>query len=165
MKQGYNPQGKNYKRPDRLIFFDLDGVLADYNALASQYGYLPNQGAGRVIPGFYRELDLYPGAKEFVLWVEDQWPGSVRFCTACSLRRPEGWGEKAAWIVAKFPELQDRLIVTRDKSACGTEWDILIDDNPQWAGAKEFPGKLIPFDSQNIDWVQLGVRIQEWMNE
>lgn len=135
----------HYKRPPVLVFIDLDGVLADYDTLAAQYGFKPHEGAGQQIPGFYLAIKPFPGAVEFVDAVEDLLPGSVRFCTACSVNRPEAWGEKVQWILKHFNKYQDRLTITRDKSSCGTQWDYLVDDQPTWAGASEFPGRVFYF--------------------
>ncbi|GMH41898.1 hypothetical protein BSKO_09808 [Bryopsis sp. KO-2023] len=89
-------------------------------------------------PGFYRNLELFPGVLEAVKEME-QVGCVVRFCTSthpvchsrCAL-------EKMDWIKENFGEDYVRkVIITSDKTS--VKGDILIDDKPEIVGCVEDP--------------------------
>lgn len=132
------------------IFVDLDGVLADFDKESAKYPeYNPWQ-ACRTVKGFYKNLEVFEGAVDFVTKLEAAFPGRVKFLSAIVLERADSWTEKFEWIQQHFPSLTDRLILCRSKDAVGAEGDVLIDDHPKWNGSDKFRGEVIAFNTANI---------------
>lgn len=144
-----------------LIFFDLDGVLADYEGAARKLGLVDGElWRAQTIPKFYRNLPpLGPGI-QIVKLIEDLYPGSARFLTAGPDEAPDALGDKVAWLYDQFPEklVHRRYIITGDKGACGIDRDMLIDDHTDWARCNMFPGKVIQFDGPH-QWDSILVEI------
>ena len=138
--------GRRISKPKFYIYVDLDGVLCDFDSASAKLG---GKDKWRETDGFCRDLEAYPGAESFIARLEKTWPGSVRFLTAPINERTGSYSEKADWVKKKFPDLVDRLIIARDKSAVGSVVDFLIDDH-LYNGAAEFRGTLIRFKTEKI---------------
>ena len=134
-----------------LIFIDFDGVVVDYDLGAKQHNKENKPWEAKNIPGFFLNLKPLGNSIEYVLKLEKEFPGQVRFLTSASYSRPESWTEKVIWYNKHFPTLHKRLIITSDKGACGSYNDILIDDHPDWNGADRFKGRIFHFKSPK-DW-------------
>lgn len=125
------------------IFCDMDGVLADFEALLRML----NTTGERLknTPGAYASLKPIPGAIEavrsligmgFELWIASK--------PATGL--PGTYSDKVRWILEYLPELKRRIILTHDKGLLGSERDFLIDDRPHKANCEQFRGTLIRFN-------------------
>jgi hypothetical protein len=106
----------------------------------------------KYLPGTYLYLPITPGATEALqtlrhydednlirVWVLTKTPS----CT------PYAYTEKILWYRQHFKWLEDRVILTHDKSLLGTEEDLLLDDRPHKANAELFRGGLEIFDVQD----------------
>ncbi len=128
------------------VYFDMDGVLADFVRAADAHNMAPSQ--FKRVAGAFLGLPLMPGAAETVAQVQAL--GLQVFAlTKIPASNPYAATEKLLWIRQHLPALDDRVIISSDKGAVGTSRDFLVDDRPDWANAKNFPGTLIPF---NGDW-------------
>lgn len=131
------------------VYFDLDGVLADFVRAAQEHGIDPAH--FKRVAGAYLSLPLMAGAVEAVERAQNL--GLQVFAlTKIPTSNPYAATEKLLWIRTHLPALDDKVIISSDKGAVGTARDFLIDDHPQWANAKNFPGTLIHFKN---DWEEV----------
>jgi hypothetical protein len=145
------PHVRGSDAPDApfFIFYDLDGVLADYAGGARKLGFSEGElWKAQHIRGFYRNLKPIRQSIEMVKVLENFYPGSTRFLTSSPEESLTAAGEKVAWLFDIFePKIvKRRYIITGDKGSCGQPCDILIDDHLDWARCKKFPGLKIQFD-------------------
>ena len=133
--------------PDKpRVYFDMDGVVADFETAMNEAGSTPSEFKLRA--GVYRNLPLIDGALEAIAELIDA-DVEVWFLTKPPGKNPYSTTEKLQWVKEHFPELYERVIITPDKGAVGTSRDILVDDHPEWANANNFPGTIIKFEG---DW-------------
>lgn len=128
------------------VYFDMDGVLADYIRKAQELG-LPEKYL-KTIPGIYETMLPIDGAKQCVAYAQalgfDVWA-----LTKPPMENPSAASDKLRWIWRFFPEIGEQVIITPDKGAVGKSRDVLIDDHPHWANANNFPGSVLHFKG---DW-------------
>lgn len=126
------------------VYVDMDGPQADYEREIILSG-IPSKRL-KHMKGTYARLTVVPNARESILALLEL-PVEVWTMT----KPPDGGiyaaSEKLEWQYKTMPELKDRIILTPDKGAIGRPCDYLIDDHPEWANAKNFPGELIKFDA------------------
>jgi 5'(3')-deoxyribonucleotidase len=124
------------------IYLDMDGPLADFDRAIIETGTPGN--VLKLQPGVFRNLKVVPGAKSAVarlralavdVWIMTKSPDGSTLAAS----------EKQAWQQEHFPELRDHIIITPDKGCVGRECDFLVDDHPEWANARNFPGTVIKF--------------------
>jgi 5'(3')-deoxyribonucleotidase len=129
--------------PQITIFFDLDGVLANWDKRKDQ-GYDPDS------PGFYLALEPFDqGIELFKRLVRAG--HQVLIASTPSWDNPSSWTEKRLWVEEKLgADAHKRLVLTHRKDLL--IGDFLIDDRTK-NGAGEFLGKLILFGSSEFpDW-------------
>ena len=132
---------RNYPDIPR-VYFDMDGVLADFEAGARRQGMAPKH--YKRVAGAYLDLPLVPGAGEALETLHAA--GFLLFAlTKIPSQNPYAATEKLLWAQRYAPILGDHIIVSPDKGAVGTARDFLIDDHPEWANAHNFPGTVIHF--------------------
>lgn len=135
--------------PARLFncFCDSDGPVADFDKALKKSGL--HQDVFKHQPGTYLWLDVTPGAAEAIAKLKE-WDnqGLIRvfIATKTPSNSPYAYTEKVLWYREKFPWLEDRVILTHDKSVLGTENDFLVDDRPHKGNASKFKGTFILFD-------------------
>lgn len=94
-------------------------------------------------PGTYLWLPITAGAAEAIALLkelDDQNIIRVWILTKTPSGAPYAYTEKVLWYRHNFPWLEDRVILTHDKSLMGTEHDFLLDDRPHKANANKFRG-------------------------
>jgi len=133
-----------------LIFFDFDGVLTDYDNEAARRNLSVKE--LKFKKDVFSNLPPLGEAIEKINELNTIYPDQIRFLTAASFLRPESWSEKVYWYKNHFPNFHKKLIITSDKGACGTESDILVDDNPTWNGADRFKGPKFKFKYTDTVW-------------
>lgn len=133
-----------------LIFFDFDGVLTDYDNEAQRLGLSTKE--LKFKRDIFTNLPPLGEALEKIQELHLLYPNQIRFLTAASFLRPESWSEKVYWYKKHFSDFHKKLIITSDKGACGTEKDILVDDNPTWNGADRFKGPKFKFVYSSTVW-------------
>lgn len=129
------------------LFIDSDGPVADFDHSlkadgreadvfklhAGIYLYLPvTRGAADALQAL-KELD---DADKLRVWILTKTPSNS----------PYAYTEKVLWYRQHFPWLEDRVILTHDKSLLGSENDMLLDDRPHKANADKFRGTFVYFD-------------------
>lgn len=129
------------------VFLDSDGPIADFDKALKASGMHTDK--FKHVPGVYLWLDVTPGAAEAIAdlkhW-DDQGFIRVFIATKTPSNSPYAYTEKVLWYREKFPWLEDRVILTHDKSVLGTENDFLVDDRPHKGNADKFRGTFIEFD-------------------
>lgn len=124
------------------IFVDMDGPIVDFAGYMQRHGLTSSQ--VKRLPGAYAAMLPVDGAIESIrrligmgyeVWVATKPPTGLAFAYA----------EKAAWIFARLQELKRRVIITHDKGLLGDSEDFLIDDHPDRANCRNFPGTLLCF--------------------
>lgn len=126
----------------RTVFIDMDGVLTDFQGLAEKEGFVPWTSAS-LVTGFYRRLPVFPSAKENVALLYEHF--DLYIATSPQWENPSCFQEKQAWVKEHFPYLyaEKRMFFTNHKNLL--RGDALIDDHPEWSGARNFNGTLIHF--------------------
>lgn len=137
----------------KILYLDLDGVLADFkrgllNAAvlhqSSPYRITEDEDVDQLIketPGFFENLPAIPGAVEAVKELMEHF--DVYFLSTPIWNIPESFTGKRVWVEHQFGELAvKRLILTHRKDLAIGHY--LVDDRTAH-GAGEFKGKHIHF--------------------
>ncbi len=135
------------------IYLDMDGVIADFAGQAQARGLHPKQ--AKMVQGFYRDLPFMPQAQAGVRALCAMPEFLVFLATKIPDRNPLSASEKLQWVHEHLPELEERVIITPDKSCIGRPGDYLVDDRPHKADAGHFPGTFICFGEDVKDWQEL----------
>lgn len=123
----------------KLVYLDMDGVLADFCAGLT---HLIHDPAEMYSPGFFLSLPPIPGALQAVRELLKR-GYDVHILTQPVANSPISYTEKAQWICMWLPELKNKITMTQDKGLC--VGDFLVDDNKEkWESI--FKGKFIHFD-------------------
>jgi len=127
------------------IYVDMDGVVADFERAFTEAGQHPKQ--FKLVPGAYVNLHPIPGAVEGIHKLLEL-GFDVFMLTKIPSENPYAASEKFLWMYKHLPIIEDKIIISADKGAVGTERDFLIDDHPEWANAHSFPGTVIKFGGE-----------------
>jgi 5'-nucleotidase len=127
-----------------IIFLDMDGVLADFDAAIVNKGM--QDPPEMFIPGFFRNLAVMDGAKEAVPVLLANKNLRIYIGSKVTSKATNCASEKMEWIKEHFPALLRRMVLVCDKGLL--RGDILIDDDiKRWK--KKFKGRFIHFDREN----------------
>ena len=129
------------------IFIDSDGPVADFDYDLKKSGMHTDD--FKHVPGTYLWLSITEGASDALrlLKVSDDLNLlRVWILTKTPSKSPYAYTEKVLWYRKNFPWLEDRVILTHDKSLLGIDNDLLLDDRPHKANADKFRGDFIYFD-------------------
>ena len=126
------------KTKKKIVFVDMDGVLADFDGAIAVHILDPPE---MFIPGFFRNLKVMPGAKEGVQALLDNPKLKVYIGTKHTTKTDHSPSEKVGWIREHFPMLVKKMCIVTDKNLL--RGDYLIDDDLRW---KDFQGEFIHFD-------------------
>jgi len=139
---------RKYKKV-RRVYFDMDGVMADFEKACVEAGHEFKN--FKMLKGSYLDLPILDGAVEAVnLAIELGY--EIFALTKIPANNPYSATEKLIWIANNMPQFKDHVIISPDKGVIGKKDDILIDDHPEWANADEFPGRIIKFSR---DWSEV----------
>lgn len=158
-------KGTIIKKERKVLFIDMDGVIADFEK--SVQPFIPDVELGDGDPATYdarskrvdevidanielfENLDLFEGAYDAIEKLKNQF--DIYFLSSPVHRVPESYSGKRKWIKKHFGEWADkRLILTHHKDlAVG---NFLVDDRLK-NGADGFTGDHIHFGSEKFpDW-------------
>jgi len=134
----------------KIVYIDIDGVLADYSAAHSyQQVQRPDIDFPQSQSGFFSSLPEVSGGIAAVKTLIDSEKYDPYILSAPSLKNPLSYTEKRLWIEDKFGyDFVDRLILCAHKGLL--KGDILIDDSHQGRGQEYFEGELIHFGSDQF---------------
>lgn len=142
------------------IYLDMDGPLSDFDSYCAVNGFDPEQ--AKLYSGTYLNLQPTEDAIESVKILKSIKNFDLFVLSKIPRLNPGAATEKHFWLQRYFPVLADRLILSPDKGCIGTYRDLLIDDHPEWANAKNFPGTVIGFGKQhNTNWRTIIREIQD----
>ena len=129
----------------KIIYVDMDGVIADFDKAAKLGGYTHRPD----LKVNFRDLDLVPGAKDALMRLHSDF--DIFIATTPPWSRPDVWTHKREWIEEYFPYLKRKIIYTHRKDLL--IGDILIDDS-RWRGQPDFQGDWFWFNQEwdNKNW-------------
>jgi 5'-nucleotidase len=126
----------------KIIYIDLDGVVADYDKDTRR------DENGHVCEGFYENLELVEGSVEALTELSKYY--ELYFLSTPSWSNPRCWMEKRIWVEKHFGDLMEkRLILAHNKGLL--KGDYLIDDRIV-NGVDEFEGEHIHFGTGFPNW-------------
>lgn len=154
-------------RFERIIFFDMDNVLVDFQSgldkvpqeIKAQYD---DDGTGKPhyddIPGIFSLMDPMPGAIEAVKALADCGRYELYILSTAPWGNPSAWTDKLEWVKKHLDSdrpdgnFYKRLILSHHKNLCIQRRAWLIDDRKAH-GAEHFEHHLIQFGSGEFpDW-------------
>jgi 5'(3')-deoxyribonucleotidase len=128
------------------VYLDSDGPIADFDHDLKRSGLSADE--FKHLPGIYLWLPITEGASaalEVLKKYDDSNELRVWILTKTPSGSPYAYTEKVLWYKKNFPWLEDRVILTHDKSLIGTRADMLLDDRPHKANADKFRGTFVLF--------------------
>lgn len=136
---------RNYRDVPR-VYIDMDGPSAHFERAFLAAGMDPK--TFKTQRGVYQKLQVVEGLLDAIEEFEARGL-EVFFLTKIPAANPYAATEKLLWVQELLPRLVDRVIISSDKGAVGTERDFLVDDHPEWANAHNFRGTVVLFSG---DW-------------
>lgn len=137
------------------IYFDMDGVLADFERKKIELNISFDD--LKKMKGGYQYLDIIEGAQEAVKEIAKL--GHQMFILSkIPMNNPYSATEKIIWQQKNFPIFGENIILSPDKGAVGREIDFLIDDYPEWANANNFRGTVLHFRK---NWAEIIKTLKE----
>lgn len=136
----------------KRLFFDMDGVLVDFESGLSRVSDVVKQEyADRLdeIPGLFSLMSPIPGAIDAVHRLNKKY--DLYILSTAPWKNPSSWSDKLLWVQKYLDDVfYKRIVLTHCKNLC--KGDYLIDDRGK-NGTSEFEGEWIHFGSEKFpDW-------------
>ena len=137
---------------NKAYFFDMDGVLVDFESgLAQQSEQVLKDYEGHYdeIPGIFGVMQPIPGAIDVAKKLSKHYDCYI--LTTAPWKNPSAWSDKVIWITKNLDDVfHKKVIITHCKNLCNG--DILIGYCSK-NGTSEFEGEWIQFGSKRFpDW-------------
>lgn len=141
-----------------VVWIDMDGVVADFVPKATEeadkmgltFQQFADRNAYRDIENFYRDLPLYPGAKDAIEKLEASGKYDLYFLSAPSWGNISCFSDKRIWVENHFPTFYKKMGLSFQKGHHLGHY--LIDDRTKY-GAGDFIGEHIMFGNNDYpDW-------------
>lgn len=147
------------------IFIDSDGPMCDFDKALAKSNLQTDD--FKYLPGLYLWLDETLGSRlaiEELKAYDDEDIFRIWILTKTPSGSPYAYTEKVLWYREHYPWLEDRIILSHDKSLIGCKDDFLLDDRPHKANAEKFRGNFVKFDvkSPRESWVQFVTSVLEF---
>lgn len=133
-----------------LVFFDLDGTLADFDKSitehirkmlppGAQFSRIESEMTPEItamyenvkrLPGFWRNLEVIEDGDELFEFFK-HCKARLHILTRASRRNPQCWAEKVEWVNEHYPDTP--ITITTKKEV--TRGDVLVDDMPSYLEA------------------------------
>lgn len=129
------------------VFLDSDGPICNFDKALNDS--CKTSEVFKHLPGVYLYLEITPGATDALSalqGLEQQGFIKVWVLTKTPSHSPYAYTEKVLWYRQHFPWLENRVILSHDKSIVGRSTDFLLDDRPWKGNAAKFPGEFVFFD-------------------
>lgn len=141
------------KMKPKIVFLDMDGPLANFpKGAGTEPGQWADDPPAMFEKGFYRNLEVMPGAREAVTKLLKMPHLEIHIASKPTTKNLNCATEKFEWVEEHFPELlRGRLHLIQDKGLL--IGDYLIDDyRERWEPV--FKGKFIWFDERTpeLSW-------------
>ena len=141
-------------RMKKIIYFDMDGVLADFESgLAKVSEEVRKEYEGRFdeIPGLFSLMEPMPGAIDAIHRIQKDGRFELYILSTAPWNNPSAWSDKLLWVQKHLDDVfHKRIIITHCKNLL--KGDYLIDDRGK-NGTSEFEGEWIQFGSSEFpDW-------------
>lgn len=159
---------KSYNKIDsekQLLFIDMDGVLADFDAshfFNEREIHRAAHGPHEMYEvGFFESLPVIDGARAGIRALLNTNKYDINILTKPVRFSSTSYQEKANWIWKNFPELGEKLILTQNKTLLSGPSRILIDDSKEeWGNQwQKYGGSFHHFDydhgDQREEWWQI----------
>jgi 5'(3')-deoxyribonucleotidase len=130
----------------KIVFIDMDGVIADFFAGVGRPNCEWNP-PEMFVEGFFRNLPVMPGAKRALEAMSEMNELDLYIASKPTTRNLHSTVEKYQWIEEHFPWLLRKIFLTCDKSFLNG--DILIDDDKIWKDG--FKGTFVHFERGNSE--------------
>ena len=152
MRDAYNIRKNELSIRKKRIYFDMDGVLVDFESgLAQQDEHTLGEYEGRYdeIPGLFGLMQPMPGAIDAVHRLNEHYDCYI--LSTAPWKNPSAWSDKVLWVTKYLDDVfHKRIVITHCKNLC--KGDILIDDRGK-NGTSEFEGEWIQFGTDRFpDW-------------
>ena len=128
----------------------MDGVLCNYEKAFNAKRIRGQKEFPQAEARFFENLEEIEDSRIYINILHGWY--DVWIMTAPSVKNPNSYTEKAVWVEEHYGDigLQNRIVMTTDKSATGNSKDILIDDREDSHRQNKFPGELILFGSKEF---------------
>lgn len=139
----------------RIVYLDLDGVLADFDAgIGWKFEERKDDPPEMFRLGFFRQLAPVPGARVFVNEILSFSGLDVYIASKPSTKNIHSVTEKYEWVREHFPELFKKIFLVCDKSHLIGHY-LIDDDIDRWG--KIFPGTFLYFNPADRDgsWARI----------
>lgn len=141
----------------KILYLDMDGVLADFDKGVGRHNFKKDP-PEMFVKGFFRKLELMPGAKNAVNTLLKYKKLDIYILTKPTTKNLNCATEKFQWIEEHFPQLLKKIFIACDKGHF--RGNFLIDDDAE-AWEDKFKGTFLHFDKYNSEecWAKMLKRL------